>query len=145
MCFVFKITFMALTSIICSFLYNSVASPRVFKTWSSFSGYDSIQLSSKFYEAKPETKEYLCSIVKKQLALGDESSVSGESKRFRKIGADSLHTFGINVEEESTQTISTVQDVADLIGSSLRKLLRGKRERERQYQIIEANLLKGIN
>ncbi|KAE9599012.1 putative phosphopantetheine binding ACP domain-containing protein [Lupinus albus] len=41
--------------------------------------------------AKPETVEKVCSIVKKQLALPDDSSVSGESK-FSALGADSLDT-----------------------------------------------------
>ncbi|XVF62672.1 hypothetical protein PTKIN_Ptkin09bG0027100 [Pterospermum kingtungense] len=74
--------------------------------------------------AKPETVEKVCAIVKKQLALPDDSSVTGESK-FAALGADSLDTveivmgleeeFGISVEEESAQSISTVQDAADMI------------------------------
>ncbi|KAI3723061.1 hypothetical protein L2E82_34378 [Cichorium intybus] len=74
--------------------------------------------------AKPETVEKVCDIVRKQLALKDDISVSGESK-FAALGADSLDTveivmgleeaFGITVEEESAQTIATVQDAADLI------------------------------
>ncbi|KAF1895350.1 hypothetical protein Lal_00043997 [Lupinus albus] len=81
--------------------------------------------------AKPETVEKVCSIVKKQLALPDDSSVSGESK-FSALGADSLDTveivmgleeeFGISVEEESAQSITTVQEAADLID----KLLESK-------------------
>ncbi|KAL5566993.1 hypothetical protein UlMin_030157 [Ulmus minor] len=80
--------------------------------------------------AKPETVDKVCSIVKKQLALGDDSAVSGESK-FTELGADSLDTveivmgleeeFGISVEEESAQTIATVQDAADLIEKLLEK------------------------
>ncbi|XVF38626.1 hypothetical protein REPUB_Repub20aG0118600 [Reevesia pubescens] len=75
-------------------------------------------------EAKPETVEKVCEIVRKQLALPDDSSVTGESK-FAALGADSLDTveivmgleeeFGISVEEESAQSITTVQDAADLI------------------------------
>ncbi|OAY44139.1 acyl carrier protein 1, chloroplastic [Manihot esculenta] len=74
--------------------------------------------------AKPQTLEKVCEIVKKQLALSPETAVTGESK-FAALGADSLDTveivmgleeeFGINVEEESAQSITTVQDAADLI------------------------------
>ncbi|MFS7954411.1 putative Acyl carrier protein (ACP) [Helianthus anomalus] len=74
--------------------------------------------------AKPETVEKVCNIVKKQLALKDDVSVAGDSK-FATLGADSLDTveivmaleeaFGITVEEESAQSIATVQDAADLI------------------------------
>ncbi|KAJ4722259.1 Acyl carrier protein [Melia azedarach] len=74
--------------------------------------------------AKPETVEKVCEIVKKQLALPADSTVTGESK-FSALGADSLDTveivmgleeaFGISVEEESAQSITTVQDAADLI------------------------------
>lgn len=75
-------------------------------------------------QAKPETLEKVCEIVRKQLALPADSSVTGESK-FAALGADSLDTveivmgleeeFGISVEEESAQSIATVQDAADLI------------------------------
>ncbi|KAK2637697.1 hypothetical protein Ddye_025492 [Dipteronia dyeriana] len=74
--------------------------------------------------AKPETVEKVCQIVKKQLALPDDKTVTGESK-FAALGADSLDTveivmgleeeFGISVEEDSAQSILTVQDAADLI------------------------------
>ncbi|KMZ63629.1 Acyl Carrier Protein [Zostera marina] len=74
--------------------------------------------------AKTETVDKVCEIVKKQLALGDDQVVNGESK-FSALGADSLDTveivmgleeeFGISVEEESAQTIATVQDAADMI------------------------------
>ncbi|TXG65792.1 hypothetical protein EZV62_007067 [Acer yangbiense] len=74
--------------------------------------------------AKPETVEKVCQIVKKQLALPDDTAVTGESK-FAALGADSLDTveivmgleeeFGISVEEDSAQSILTVQDAADLI------------------------------
>lgn len=70
----------------------------------------------------------MCDIVKKQLALPDESAVTGESK-FAALGADSLDTveivmgleeeFGITVEEESAQSITTVQDAADMIDKLL--------------------------
>ncbi|XP_020227193.1 acyl carrier protein 1, chloroplastic [Cajanus cajan] len=81
--------------------------------------------------AKPETVKKVCDIVKKQLALPDESAVNGESK-FAALGADSLDTveivmgleeaFGISVEEESAQSITTVQEAADMID----KLLESK-------------------
>ncbi|XP_023537926.1 acyl carrier protein 1, chloroplastic-like [Cucurbita pepo subsp. pepo] len=74
--------------------------------------------------AKPETVEKVSKIVKKQLALPDDSTVNGESK-FSTLGADSLDTveivmgleeeFGISVEEESAQSITTVQEAADMI------------------------------
>ncbi|PKA62268.1 Acyl carrier protein 1, chloroplastic [Apostasia shenzhenica] len=74
--------------------------------------------------AKPATVDKVCEIVKKQLSLPDGTSVSGEST-FSALGADSLDTveivmgleeaFGIVVEEDSAQSISTVQDAADLI------------------------------
>ncbi|KAJ6848635.1 acyl carrier protein 1, chloroplastic-like [Iris pallida] len=74
--------------------------------------------------AKPETVEKVCEIVRKQLALPEDTAVSGESK-FSSLGADSLDTveivmgleeeFGISVEEDSAQSINTVQDAADLI------------------------------
>ncbi|KAL8171320.1 hypothetical protein V2J09_023124 [Rumex salicifolius] len=80
--------------------------------------------------AKPETVEKVCSIVKKQLALAEDTSVTGESK-FASLGADSLDTveivmgleeeFGISVEEESAQHIATVQDAADLIEDLIQK------------------------
>ncbi|CAK7340854.1 unnamed protein product [Dovyalis caffra] len=80
--------------------------------------------------AKPETVAKVCDIVKKQLALADDTAVTGESK-FAALGADSLDTveivmgleeaFGISVEEESAQTIATVQDAADLIEALVEK------------------------
>ncbi|GAB2221407.1 hypothetical protein Droror1_Dr00012583 [Drosera rotundifolia] len=75
-------------------------------------------------KAKPETVDKVCHIVRKQLALPPETELSGESK-FTTLGADSLDTveivmgleeeFGISVEEESSQSITTVQEAADLI------------------------------
>ncbi|XP_023875191.1 acyl carrier protein 1, chloroplastic [Quercus suber] len=80
--------------------------------------------------AKPETVTKVCEIVKKQLALPDDSAVTGESK-FAALGADSLDTveivmgleeeFGISVEEDSAQSIATVQDAADLIENLIEK------------------------
>ncbi|XP_048433284.1 acyl carrier protein 1, chloroplastic-like [Pyrus x bretschneideri] len=80
--------------------------------------------------AKPDAVERVSKIVKKQLALPDDSAVTGESK-FSELGADSLDTveivmgleeeFGISVEEESAQTIATVQDAADVIKKLIEK------------------------
>ncbi|KAK1294364.1 hypothetical protein QJS10_CPA16g01430 [Acorus calamus] len=98
--------------------------------------YPSIRLqpvSRRFHvscAAKPETVDKVCEIVKKQLALSDDSTVTGSSK-FAELGADSLDTveivmgleeeFGITVEEESAQSIATVQDAADLIEKLVEK------------------------
>ncbi|XP_048424268.1 acyl carrier protein 1, chloroplastic-like [Pyrus x bretschneideri] len=81
-------------------------------------------------QAKPETVAKVSKIVRKQLALPDDSAVTGESK-FSELGADSLDTveivmgleeeFGISVEEDSAQTIATVQDAADLIEKLIEK------------------------
>ncbi|KAM7485136.1 hypothetical protein LguiA_001145 [Lonicera macranthoides] len=83
-----------------------------------------------FKQAKAETVDKVCEIVRKQLALPAESEVSGESK-FASLGADSLDTveivmgleeeFGISVEEESAQNIATVQDAANLIEDLIQK------------------------
>lgn len=43
------------------------------------------------HQAKPDTVEKVSKIVKKQLALPDDSAVTGESK-FSELGADSLDT-----------------------------------------------------
>ncbi|XP_058209958.1 acyl carrier protein 1, chloroplastic-like [Rhododendron vialii] len=74
--------------------------------------------------AKPATVDQVCEIVRKQLALPAETAVTGDSK-FTALGADSLDTveivmgleeaFGISVEEESAQSILTVQDAAEMI------------------------------
>ncbi|TKY60541.1 Acyl carrier protein 1 [Spatholobus suberectus] len=75
-------------------------------------------------QAQPETVQKVCNIVRKQLALPPESELTPETK-FSALGADSLDTveivmsleeeFGINVEEDGSQNISTVQEAADLI------------------------------
>ncbi|VVA12811.1 PREDICTED: acyl carrier [Prunus dulcis] len=90
----------------------------------------SVRLSVSCAQAKPETVEKVCTIVRKQLALPDDSAVTGESK-FAALGADSLDTveivmgleeeFGISVEEDSAQSIATVQDAADLIEKIIEK------------------------
>ncbi|XP_027331535.1 acyl carrier protein 1, chloroplastic-like [Abrus precatorius] len=78
--------------------------------------------------AKPETVQKVCDIVRKQLAIPTENPVTGESK-FSALGADSLDTveivmgleeaFGISVEEESAQSITTVQEAAEMIDQLL--------------------------
>ncbi|KAD4889141.1 hypothetical protein R6Q59_033977 [Mikania micrantha] len=80
--------------------------------------------------AKPETVDRVCEIVKTQLALSSDSVVTPDSK-FTTLGADSLDTveivmtleeeFGISVEEENSQNITTVQEAADLIEKLVEK------------------------
>ncbi|KAK8512095.1 hypothetical protein V6N13_023066 [Hibiscus sabdariffa] len=114
-------------------LFNPSASFKVPLIWisnvksGSFASLTMYRRSSQFCiscAAKAETVDKVCEIVRKQLALSDDSSVTGDSK-FSALGADSLDTveivmgleeeFGISVEEESAQSISIVQDAADLI------------------------------
>ncbi|KAG1326314.1 putative Acyl carrier protein 1, chloroplastic [Cocos nucifera] len=45
-------------------------------------------------QAKPETVQKVCDIVKKQLALAEDLAITGESK-FSALGADSLDTVFI--------------------------------------------------
>ncbi|CAA6667833.1 unnamed protein product [Spirodela intermedia] len=76
--------------------------------------------------AKPETVAKICEIVRSQLALDEKKEVTAESK-FAELGADSLDTveivmeleeqFGITVNEDSSPSITTVQEAADLIES----------------------------
>ncbi|KDP22552.1 hypothetical protein JCGZ_26383 [Jatropha curcas] len=80
--------------------------------------------------AKPATVEKVCDIVRKQLALTPEKELTPATK-FSELGADSLDTveivmgleeeFGISVEEENSQNITTVQEAADLIENLLEK------------------------
>lgn len=44
-----------------------------------------------FEQAKPETVDKVCEIVRKQLALTADTAVTGDSK-FTALGADSLDT-----------------------------------------------------
>ncbi|KAG6495694.1 acyl carrier protein 4, chloroplastic-like [Zingiber officinale] len=74
--------------------------------------------------AKPEIVNKVLEIVKRQLALSNETSLAPESK-FSEIGADSLDTveivmcleeeFSISIDEDNSQNINTIQDAADLI------------------------------
>ncbi|KAL5979377.1 acyl carrier protein [Asimina triloba] len=80
--------------------------------------------------AKQETVQKVVEIVKKQLALPADTELTPESK-FSALGADSLDTveivmeledaFGISVEEENSQNITTVREVADLIEKLVEK------------------------
>ncbi|EHA8589480.1 acyl carrier protein 1, chloroplastic [Cocos nucifera] len=95
--------------------------------------YGHIKENLTLLEAKPETVEKVCEIVKKQLALKDEIVLTPDSK-FSALGADSLDTveivmgleeeFGITVEEDNSQNITTIQEAADLI----EKLVQQKAE-----------------
>ncbi|KAM0838690.1 hypothetical protein ACQ4PT_060808 [Festuca glaucescens] len=74
--------------------------------------------------AKPEMVTKVMEIVKQQLALKDDANLTPESK-FTDFGADSLDTveivmaleeeFKITVEEDNAQSITTIQEAADLI------------------------------
>ncbi|XP_021905044.1 acyl carrier protein 1, chloroplastic-like [Carica papaya] len=133
-------TSITLCSFSCSFRQNQ-ASPRISSLRSVSlpihgKSFTSLRLQpgrSRFQvscAAKPETLNKVCEIVKKQLALPEDSAISGESK-FAALGADSLDTveivmgleeeFGISVEEESAQSIATVQDAADMIEDLMKK------------------------
>ncbi|XP_061349517.1 acyl carrier protein 1, chloroplastic-like [Gastrolobium bilobum] len=116
--------------------FNSISGPM--STLMSSYGRRNVSFSSRprsvhlrvSCAAKPQTVEKVCKIVKKQLALADDSNVTGESK-FAALGADSLDTveivmgleeeFGISVGEDSAQSISTVQEAADLIEEIISK------------------------
>ncbi|KAJ4775943.1 Acyl carrier protein [Rhynchospora pubera] len=75
-------------------------------------------------QAQKETVDKVCEIVRKQLALSDDTAVTGDSE-FSKLGADSLDTveivmgleehFEISVDEGSAQDIKTVHDAAQMI------------------------------
>jgi len=80
--------------------------------------------------AKAETLSKVCDIVINQLALPKETTLTAESK-FSELGADSLDTveivmaleeeFKITMEEESAESITTVQEAADLIEKLVEK------------------------
>ncbi|KQJ88445.1 hypothetical protein BRADI_4g18170v3 [Brachypodium distachyon] len=77
-----------------------------------------------FCAAKPEMVSKVMGIVKQQLALSDDATLTPESK-FADLGADSLDTveivmaleeeFKITVEEDNAQNITSIQEAADLI------------------------------
>ncbi|XP_042501753.1 acyl carrier protein 1, chloroplastic-like [Macadamia integrifolia] len=108
------------------------SSVKVLSVVWSRNGFPSLR-SSRFSvccSAKPETIQKVCDIVKKQLALPQGSEVTPDSK-FSALGADSLDTveivmgledeFGISVEEENSQNITTIQEAADLIEKLVQK------------------------
>ncbi|CAL4981074.1 unnamed protein product [Urochloa decumbens] len=78
----------------------------------------------RVYAAKAETVNKVMSIVKTKLALGADAALTPESK-FTDLGADSLDTveivmaleeeLKITVEEDNAQSITTIQDAAELI------------------------------
>ncbi|KAM7471564.1 hypothetical protein LguiA_009747 [Lonicera macranthoides] len=107
-------------------------------SWTS-GGFPSLRTSSfriscskqhNLAQAKPETVQKVCEIVRKQLALPPEVELTPDSK-FSALGADSLDTveivmgleeeFGIGVEEDNSQNITTVQEAADLIHKLVQK------------------------
>ncbi|KAK8947215.1 hypothetical protein KSP39_PZI007467 [Platanthera zijinensis] len=111
-------------------VFNGASGLKLISFSSQRKSFPSVRLHStptRFHvscAAKPDTVDKVCKIVKSQLALPDGTPVSGQST-FAGLGADSLDTveivmgleeaFGISVEEESAQSITTVQDAADLI------------------------------
>ncbi|KAH8486623.1 hypothetical protein H0E87_025581 [Populus deltoides] len=105
--------------------------------WAKFTGFPPLK-ASRFRvscSAKPETVEKVIEIVRKQLALKPETVLTNETE-FAELGADSLDTveivmtleeeFDINVEEESSQNITTVQEVADMIEKLVQKKAEGE-------------------
>ncbi|KAE9608603.1 hypothetical protein Lal_00020877 [Lupinus albus] len=80
--------------------------------------------------AQPKTLEKVVEIVKKQLALPPETELTPQTK-FTALGADSLDTveivmnfeeeFGINVEDENSENITTVEEAAELIEKLIQK------------------------
>ncbi|XP_075508154.1 acyl carrier protein 1, chloroplastic-like [Primulina tabacum] len=130
----FAASIVHISPVSCSFKQNQVSNLR--KASISFSGKGFLNWKSPALRfrvscaAKPETVNKVCEIVRKQLALPADRDVTGDSK-FATLGADSLDTveivmgleeeFGISVEEESAQSITTVQDAADLIEKLMAK------------------------
>ncbi|KAK3421303.1 acyl carrier protein 4, chloroplastic isoform X1 [Eucalyptus grandis] len=126
-----SVTFRALSKP--SLKSNETSSLKVVSLGWRKNGFPSLR-SSRFRvscaQAKPETVDKVCEIVRKQLALPAEAELTPESK-FSAIGADSLDTveivmaleeeFDISVEEESSQNITTVQEAADLIEKLVQK------------------------
>ncbi|KAK6122625.1 hypothetical protein DH2020_043624 [Rehmannia glutinosa] len=130
----FTASSVSFSAVSCSFKQNKVSSLGKGSLSFSGNGSPSRRLPALRFRvscaAKPETVNKVVDIVRKQLALPADRDVSGESK-FATLGADSLDTveivmgleeeFGISVEEESAQSITTVQDAADLIEKLLEK------------------------
>ncbi|KAK1641914.1 hypothetical protein QYE76_059719 [Lolium multiflorum] len=88
-------------------------------------------------QAKQDTIDKVCGIVKKQLAVAQDTPVNGETM-FDDLGADSFNTveivmgveeaFGITVDESSTQEIKTVEDAATLIDKLMNRDRQGHKE-----------------
>ncbi|CAI9773696.1 unnamed protein product [Fraxinus pennsylvanica] len=100
--------------------------------WARNTGFPSMRISRSRITcaAKPETVQKVSDIVRKQLVLSAETQLTPETK-FTALGADSLDTveivmgleeeFGITVEEESSENITTIQEAADLIEKLVEK------------------------
>ncbi|KAL3812789.1 hypothetical protein ACJIZ3_014057 [Penstemon smallii] len=130
----FTASSLSFSPVSCSFKQNKVSSLNKASLSFSGKGFASQRLPALRFRvscaAKPETVKKVVEIVRKQLALPDDRDVNGESK-FATLGADSLDTveivmgleeeFGISVEEENAQSITTVQDAANLIEQLLEK------------------------
>ncbi|XP_027356246.1 acyl carrier protein 1, chloroplastic-like [Abrus precatorius] len=81
-------------------------------------------------QAQPETVQKVCEIVRKRLALPLQSELTPQIK-FSALGADSLDTveivtsleeeFGISVDDENSELITTVQEAAELIDKLVQK------------------------
>lgn len=79
-------------------------------------------------EAKPNTVDKVCEIVKDKLALPADSVVAPDSK-FSTLGGSNgtvdigtiLKEFGIGIEEQISQNITTVQEAADYIEKLIEK------------------------
>ncbi|KAL5053139.1 hypothetical protein RYX36_033821 [Vicia faba] len=81
-------------------------------------------------QAQPETVQKVSKIVRKQLALTPETELTPETK-FSALGADSLDTveivmgleeeFGLNIEDDNSENITTIQEAADLIEKLIQK------------------------
>nr|GMC69112.1 acyl carrier protein 1, chloroplastic [Ipomoea batatas] len=96
-------------------------------------GFPSLRTTGRFHVccvAKTETVQKVCDIVRKQLALPAETDVTPQTK-FAELGADSLDTveivmcieeeFGISVEEQNAESITSVQEAAELIDKLVNK------------------------
>lgn len=89
-------------------------------------------------------------IVKKQLALADDVALTAASK-FSDLGADSLDTveivmgleeeFGISIEEDSSQNITTIQNAADVIEDLVGEKAQGATEKDGWWGEIQGEEL----
>ncbi|KAL2506716.1 Acyl carrier protein 3 [Abeliophyllum distichum] len=101
----------------CSLKQNQVS--KVKKVSLSFSGksFPSLKLQPLRFRvacaAQPETVDKVCEIVRKQLALPAGFCCHWRVEVEIVMGLE--EEFGISVEEESAQSITTVQEAADMI------------------------------